>query len=685
MSASKRRLPRSSTTVAERSGHAAPALLFFGGKGGTGKTTCAAGRAIAEARRGRRVLVLSTDPAHSLGDTLGIRLTSRPSRIVSRRRGGLAGLELDGPRAFRAWLVANRRALGDILEHGTWLEREDIDGLLELPIPGIDELMALVEIARLAASGPRSHSYDLIVVDTAPTGHMLRLIAAPHAVAAVSEALDALQEEHRLIRSRFGRIGRPERADLLIETIARQAREASALLTDRSRCSFCLVTLPEQVALAETADALDALRKAGVSVAEIIVNRMLPEGPPCPLCDPRRAMEWRALDVARRMAPAHGVRAIAARLKEPRGVRALGAVGEELMKVPRSRRPPAVRRPRARGQRGLALRGGPPERLAAFAGARLLLFGGKGGVGKTTCSAAVALRLAEAEPQRRVLLLSTDPAHSLGDVLGVALDDEPRAVSATYRNLFARELDAARALAARRAEIESAVGEIAQASEPTAVRARGVGELMDLAPPGIDELLGVISVAESLGLDDDTASEEARSGSFDLVVCDTAPTGHALKLLAMPEAARDWVRALLRVLLKYRKVVRPGGLAQKLVELSRSIRRLQSLLGDRRQSRFIAVTRAAEVPRLETRRLIASVRGLSWSVPAIIVNAATIDPGDCQWCRTVAAAERSVTTQLRQATGQSRGRCAIILAPLVAPPPSGVNRLHDWAATWKLA
>ena len=85
---------------------------------------------------------------------------------------------------------------------------------------------------------------------------------------------------------------------------------------------------------------------------------------------------------------------------------------------------------------------------------------------------------------------------------------------------------------------------------------------------------------------------------------DTAPTGHALRLLEMPDAAREWVQVLLRVLLKYRSLVTPGQLAAELVELSKSIRGCRRCCEIRRDTRFIVVTRAAAVPRLETERLL---------------------------------------------------------------------------------
>src|SRR5688572_7033771 len=124
---------------------ASQTYLFFGGKGGTGKTTCAAAAAIALAEAGRRLLVASTDPAHSLGDVLGQKLSARPSRVAVRR-GNLHACELDADRALSRWLRARRSALATIVERGTILERRDIDPFLNLSLPGVDELLGLLEI-----------------------------------------------------------------------------------------------------------------------------------------------------------------------------------------------------------------------------------------------------------------------------------------------------------------------------------------------------------------------------------------------------------------------------------------------------------------------------------------------------------------------------------------------------------
>jgi arsenite/tail-anchored protein-transporting ATPase len=296
---------------------------------------------------------------------------------------------------------------------------------------------------------------------------------------------------------------------------------------------------------------------------------------------------------------------------------------------------------------------------------------GKGGVGKTSCAAAVALGLAARRPQARLLVLSTDPAHSLADVLGVPLGDDERPVPGAPR-LMARELDADAAFRLRRERYEKAVDELFDgllrgSRFDVAYDRQVVRQLMDLAPPGLDELFGVLTLVDSL--------LRAAPAPYDLVVVDTAPTGHALRLLAMPAGALEWVHALLAILLKYRAVMGLGDLASDLLDMARELRELATLLRDAARTRVIAVARPAALPRLETERLLRGLRRLDIAVGGVIVNAVT--PPSCARCRGgLAALERTA----RSAAGK---RCAIISTPAESPPPGGVEGLKDWLRRWQ--
>ena len=669
-----------------------PRFVFFGGKGGVGKTTCAAAWALGAARAGRRVLVLSTDPAHSLGDVIGRRLSARVTRLApgGKRGAVLDAAELDGTLAFRRWLQDNRQALGDILEHGTWLDRLDVEGLLDLSLPGLDELMAMQEILRLADR--RRAPYDHIVVDTAPTGHTLRLFAAPATVTAVAALLDDLERDQRSIREQFGRRLGPEATDRLIASLAAHAERTAMLLRDSAQTSIRFVTLAEELSWRETMRAMADLRELDIGVTELIVNRLTPGGPSCSLCDSRRERER---DVLRRARTLTGqgtvVRTVPVMPREPRGLMPLLRISRILgANPPRDRAFHAGRRATVRVREKIAPRKAAgregraaPALVEQLQDAHFVFVVGKGGVGKTTVAAALALRLARAAPTRPVLLLSIDPAHSLGDLFDARIGDRRVALAGAGSNLRVRELDAPAALAAQRAALEAMIAEMAGAGGGDAHglhASRGLGEIMQLAPPGVDELLGLLTLVHTAGRRPELPpSLKASAAPHDLVVVDTAPTGHTLQLLELPLAARAWLHTVMRLLLKYRELAPPGRIAEELLRLSRAIGGLEELLQDRKRTHFVVITRAGEVVRLETARLL---KRLDYSVPAVIVNAVTSARSACPRCRAAAARERQELTGLRRGCRSRRPPCAIITTELVEPPPAGVRALEAWSAGW---
>jgi arsenite/tail-anchored protein-transporting ATPase len=647
-----------------------------------GKTTCAAAAAIAAAERGRRVLVVSTDPAHSLGDALTHRLAARPVRVPTRR-GELYAVELNADRALERWLRMRHERLRTIVARGTYLDDEDIERFLRLSFPGVDELIGLVELARLAGERP----YDDVVVDTAPTGHTLRLLAMPATLGRIAVVLDDMQAKHRYLTASLGGASRVDDAERCIAEITEQSRELQALLRDPQRCAFAWVLLPEPLSLEEARDGLAALETWGIPVTELIVNRVAPHGGRgCALCAARFRGQGATLAAIRRTHPGCRIRLLPELDAEPRGRRALQRLCRQLT-VPNGRRAsPRLSLPLAAASTpGIARRssvGRQPsdtrwlDRLAP-SGLRLLLVAGKGGVGKTSCAAALALALAQRGGN--ILLLSTDPAPSLGDVLGTPVGDTLQAIPGVS-GLHARELDADQIFAAKRDRYRQAVDEVFTALRggsrfDVAFDRTVVQDLIDLAPPGLDEVLGTLGVLEAL-------SEQAKPG-YDTVVLDTPPTGHALRLLQMPRNALEWVHTLLSILLKYRAVTGLGALGADLLAMARDIKGLLALLADRAATRVVVVTRAAELPRLETRRLLAGLRRLGLPPAAVLVNALT--PPGCARCRRAAAVEARALAGLRR-DGRSPAvdRCAIIRAPAVAPPPSGHAALARWRAQWEL-
>jgi arsenite-transporting ATPase len=647
----------------------AAALTFFGGKGGVGKTTCAAAYALCRAEAGRRVLVISTDPAHSLGDALGQELTGAPRRVRTAR-GSLHAAELDAPAALTRWLDRRRATLRLIAERGTYFDREDVEAFLDLSLPGVDELIALLELRRLAGSG----RYDEVVVDTAPTGHTLRLLAMPRALRGLATVFDQMQEKHRVVAESLGGAAARDMADALIEELLEQGEALEAALRDESSTRFRWVSLPELLSVAETRDGLEALAAAHIPVADVVVNRLTPSpGGPCALCSARRRLEAEAIRALRPLAGRRTLRLLPALEDEPRGLSSLRPLGRRLLSSGASSSSPVAR---GGGARALTRAAAAPRASGvptAWGALRLLFFGGKGGVGKSTCAAAAALALAHARPRRPVLLLSTDPARRISDVLEMKVTEMPAPVRGGPRNLQVQEIDAGAAFARERERYRAAVDDLFEGlragSRLDPVYDRAILEdLIDLAPPGLDEVFAMLAVMDALP-------------AGPLLVVDTAPTGHALRLLEMPQVAREWVQALMRMTLKYQQLVGLGRLAEDLLALSRRLGVLQRALADPAQTRFIAVTRAADLPRRETVRLLEALGRLGVPTGELIVNALT--PPGCARCTSRAEAEREEMDRLLHACGAlRRSPCPAIVAPVCAPPPRGAAALRRFGQSW---
>ena len=623
--------------------------------------------------------MISTDPASSLADAFQLPPVRRGAardrpRRVRTVHGALHVVEIDAPRALERWLGERRDVLERIALRGTWLDEDDVARLLRLSLPGIDEIAALIEIARYG----RSAAFDLVVVDTAPTGHTLRMLVMPDTLIAIARVFDHMQEKHRVMVDALTGSWTPDAADTLIAELHRDGSELWALLRDRTNVRTSWVTLPEPMAIEETADAASQLRGQGLAIDRIIVNRLTPGPPePCAWCDSRRGFERRALASAERIAAPGTVAAVTAQDREPRDVRAFATIGVELGRPP----VPAPKSPRTGRWRGTVTATPDAIRAVIDPRTRLLIMGGKGGTGKTTCAAAAALRAAAAEPNHRVLLLSTDPAHSLGDVLGCPLTDALQRVEGASANLEVRELDASRGFTALRERYGDAIDALFERGwrGDGIVDARSdrliMHGLIDLAPPGVDELAAVIDVTDAL---DDSAA-----GRFDLIVMDTAPSGHALRLLEMPSLVQDWVRTLMSILLKYRSVTGLGELGAMLLKLSQGLGRLRELLTDATRARFVVVSRAAALPRAETGRLLARLRAMHISVPVVVINA--VGRGTCRRCRTAVASERREIAALRRLAAGSRRDTVVVLAPAEVPPPHGSGDLRRWSAAWGLA
>lgn len=244
-------------------------LILFGGKGGVGKTTCASAAAVQLADAGVRTLLLSTDPAHSLSDCLEQEIGPEITSVDGVR--GLWAVEVSAEKLYLEFREEHGEEISRILETGTYLDGEDIAGLLSLPVPGLDEVMGFKELVDLM----EKEEYDLYVLDTAPTGHALRLLALPEVLDQWIRILARIRYKYHYVVSRLSGKQVHEAADDFLFSMKRALKKIHALLRDPDRCEFVVVTAPEAMVIAETRRLMRALATFGIAVNHLIVNRVV--------------------------------------------------------------------------------------------------------------------------------------------------------------------------------------------------------------------------------------------------------------------------------------------------------------------------------------------------------------------------------------------------------------------------
>jgi arsenite-transporting ATPase len=262
---------------------AALKLILFGGKGGVGKTTCASstGLYLASAKNsggsasggkdGFKTLVISTDPAHSLSDSLGQEIGSEIKEVKGVKN--LSALEISAEKALSKFKIKYETQIRKILDTSTYLDQEDIDSIFALPIPGIDEVMGFKTIIDLIEQA----KFDKYIVDTAPTGHALRLLTLPELLDDWIKVMAKMRWKYRYMVETFsGRYNPDEGDDFLVE-MKKTVKRIESLLRDSKSCEFIAVTIPEDMAILETERLVDNLHKYGIKVRQIVINNVLPQ------------------------------------------------------------------------------------------------------------------------------------------------------------------------------------------------------------------------------------------------------------------------------------------------------------------------------------------------------------------------------------------------------------------------
>lgn len=571
----------------------APPILLFTGKGGVGKTSLSCASAIALADAGKRVLLVSTDPASNLDEVLDTDLGSRATPV--RDVPGLTALNLDpleAAAAYRARVVDPLRGL--LPEETLRSIEEQLSGACTV------EIAAFHEFTKLIGDPEAFRDIDHIVLDTAPTGHTLRLLALP-------AAWDSFIAENKTGSSCLGPLSglQEQRASFT---------QALAALRDPARTRIVLVTRPETSALNEAARAGRELQQEGIEHQHLVLNGCFAADPQHqdPLADHLAARSAAAVD----QLPAFLQALPRASLPFTPG----GLTGAPALRAFLRGDPPAL--PELTDQAApqtLSLRSLLDDLAAA--GPCVILTMGKGGVGKTTLAAAIALGLANRGLP--VHLSTTDPAAHLSETLGESLP-----------NLQVDRID------------------------PKAVTEAHIAAVMSESAAGLDEAGRALMLeelrspcTEEVAVFNAFAATVAR-GEREYVVLDTAPTGHTLLLLDASEAY-------------HREVLRDQG------ALPAHVKTLLPKLRDPAYTRMLLVTLPEATPVHEARRLQedlrrAGIEPYGWILNQSIAGAAPTDPR----LRIQAARE---LRYLQEAADLSARLC---LVPWQARDPRGAEALE---------
>jgi arsenite-transporting ATPase len=563
-------------------------LLLFGGKGGVGKTSMAAGSAIAIARAKpkARVLLVSTDPAHSVADALAD--DPPPDNLLV--------IELSAEQEHQKFMGEHAAHLASIASRGTFLDAQDIDRFIKLSIPGLDELMAFIRIAQWL----RDEAFDHIIVDTAPSGHTLRLLAMPTLLDTWFEAIEALLAKDRYMRGLFsrGRAAPSDDVDDFLEAFKESTDALREVMNDPDRCRFVPVMLPEAMSVAETIDVLAELQEMDVAAPELVINRVIPPdaGASFAAASNQQAEVLKSLPRPIADRTLFYVPMLAA---EPRGVQPLERMISAIR--PQIETPSDGPAPEAAGFR--------VESSAKPGGCNrsLVFFAGKGGTGKTTMAAARAI--AEASRGRRTLIASTDPAHSLADCVRKELRTGATTLLA---NLDAVEIDAPADFEGFKDEYRDELNATLESMFETldlSFDREAMERLIDLAPPGLDECMALVRITGLL-----------EEGKYDTLVVDTAPTGHLLRLLELPELIDKWLQGLFSVFLRYGNIFRLPKLQARLVKLSRGLKKLRLALTDGKSATVEVVAIPTKLALAESGDLIAALREKHIPVDRLHVN-----------------------------------------------------------------
>jgi arsenite-transporting ATPase len=239
-----------------------------------------------------KILLFSTDPAHSIGDSFNVKIGDTPTRITNT----LDAVEIDADQLMGEFKGTNQGAIRELLIKTTHLNEKEADHAMDLTIPGIDEFMSLVKLSEFIDN----NTYRTICVDTAPTGHTLRLLGAPNVVNSWLMFFSGLHNKYKVIMKLMG--AKTGDIDIFIKNLSASIYRAHTLIRDKDKTEFVIVTIPDLMAIEETKRLVISLYSAGVKVNNMVINN-IQSNLDCAFCRARRNHQNRYIHIVDTMYP----------------------------------------------------------------------------------------------------------------------------------------------------------------------------------------------------------------------------------------------------------------------------------------------------------------------------------------------------------------------------------------------
>jgi len=589
-------------------------FAFCGGKGGVGKTIISAAIGLWTAMHGEKTLIFSTDPAHSLSDAFNVQIGNKLTQIDSV--GNLYGFEINSERILEdlkeRYRVIIEKALSQLLRKGLDLpfERQLFHDIMDLSPPGLDELMALSKLNDILTD----YEFDRVVIDTAAGAHAIRLIELPGIVD------EWLETAFRLVKKFENVMSLDEVRLFLLEQRVKLKRLRESILNPK-RAVFVAVTIPEALGISIAEHMIKGFKSCGISCENIIVNFVVPSDLKCNYCLLRRQGQMKRISEIHEKFPECNIIEMPQFPQQVMGTESLGNFAEILFG---GNSKPKISSVEDEPLRSLLPRIEESPRLE-HADKNLVLFGGKGGCGKTTCSAATGIYMANRG--KKILVLSTDPQHSLPDSFDQEIGYEITPIKGV-NNLYAMEIDAEKLLKEWREENREALIEIAE--NATYMEREDISQFLDLSLPGMDELMALRELQRLM-----------KRAEYDLYILDTAPTGHTLRFLELPDMMSRWVKVLAQMHSKTRYVLQTffGRRAQRLQrkpeifleQTMKDIEIIKALLKSR-NTEFVPVTILEEMAIKESERLLQILASYKLPVRQIVCNGINPHNPGCPYC-----------------------------------------------------